>query len=81
MKPQNQICSVCGVGLKKEKIAYTQTVGDKVYIVENVPVQACPECGEQYLSPNIVDAIQKLIEKGKAPEIREIPVFYLPQTA
>lgn len=66
---------------QKEKIAYTQTIGDKVYIVENVPVQACPECGEQYLSPDVVDAIQEVIEKGKALSIRKVPVFHLPQTA
>lgn len=75
---KKNICSVCGSKLKEEKITYSQAIGKKFYIVENVTAQVCPQCGEQYLSPATVDAIQELIESKKTPpKIREVPVYYL----
>jgi YgiT-type zinc finger domain-containing protein len=72
-------CSVCGAHLRREKITYTQTIGDKVYIVMDVEAEVCPQCGEQYLSPDAVDRIQDLIENGQATETRQVPVYRLPQ--
>ncbi len=71
-------CSVCGAGLKQQTITYTQTLGDRVYIVADVPAEVCPQCGEQYLTPDTVDAIQELIENGEASETRQVPVYHLP---
>ncbi len=75
-------CSVCGAQLKEKKIAYTQELEGKVYVVSDVPAQVCPQCGEQYLSPDTVDRIQGVIEKGeqgKTKPVRQIPVFHFPQ--
>ena len=75
---KKNICSVCGSILKEEKITYTQVIGKKFYIVENVTAQVCPQCNEQYLSPVTVDAIQELIKNKKTPpKIQEVPVYYL----
>ena len=70
-------CSVCSAGLRRETITFTQTIGDNVYIVTDVPAEVCPQCGEQYLSPDTVDAIQALIESGDVGETRQIPVYHL----
>ena len=72
-------CSVCGAHLRRQKITYTQTIGDKVYIVTDVEAEVCPQCGEQYLSPATVDKIQALIESGQVTETRQVPVYRLPQ--
>lgn len=74
-------CSVCGAGLRRETITFTQTVGDSVYIVTNVPAEVCAQCGEQYLSPDTVDAIQALIRSGEIGETREVPVYRLAAAA
>lgn len=75
---KKNICSVCGSKLREEKITYTQKIGKKFFIVENVSAQVCPQCGEQYLAPETVDAIQNLIESKKTPpKIQEVPVYYL----
>ncbi|MFN0073708.1 MAG: type II toxin-antitoxin system MqsA family antitoxin [Chloroflexota bacterium] len=77
----NPRCSVCGAQLRREKVIYTQTIGDKVYLVTDVEAEVCPQCGEQYLSPDTVDKIQTLIESGHAAETRQVPVYRLPQPA
>jgi YgiT-type zinc finger domain-containing protein len=79
MAAKQNPCSVCGARLKIELITDTQTIGDRVYIVTDVPAEVCPQCGERYLSPETVDAIQALIESGEARETRQVPVYHLRQ--
>jgi hypothetical protein len=50
-----------------------------VYIVEDVPAWVCTQCGEIYLDPATVDAIQEQIEHGEATETRQVPVYRVPQ--
>lgn len=69
-------CSVCGAGLREETITYTQTLGEHLFIVEEVPAQVCPQCGETYLSPDTADALQE-IGRRAASEVKrtvEVPV-------
>lgn len=78
MTNKQNFCSVCGASVKKQKIRYTQNLGDKIFIVENVEAEVCKQCGEQYLFPDTVEAIQNIIESGKLPkETRQVPVYYL----
>lgn len=75
-------CSVCGGKLKEKEITYTQELKGKVYVVSNVPALVCPICGEEYLSPDTVDEIQKVIEqgeKGRTKPVKQVPVFNFPQ--
>jgi YgiT-type zinc finger domain-containing protein len=72
-------CSVCGAVLEDQKITYTQAIDGKVYIVEDVPALVCPQCGEIYLAPETVNAIQEQIEHGQATGTREVPVYRVPQ--
>lgn len=75
-------CSVCKGNLIQKKITYTQELEGQVYVVSDVPALVCNICGEQYLSPDTVDEIQDVIEKGetgKTKPVRQIPVFHFPQ--
>jgi len=72
-------CSVCKSSLKNKKITYTQELEGKVYVVSDVPALVCSQCGEIYLSPDTVDKIQEVIEKGeqnKLKPVHQIPVFH-----
>lgn len=74
-------CSVCKAKLEEKRITYTQELEGKVYVVSDVPALVCPQCGEQYLSPDTVDRIQEVIEKGekgKTKPVKQIPVFHFP---
>lgn len=80
MKPDRDTCSVCGTPLRIERITYTQTIGDAFYVVTDVPAKVCPQDGEQYLEPDVVDAVQDLIDRGTAPtKTIEVPVYRFSQ--
>src|SRR5258708_39279583 len=70
---ETDVCSVCGATPRIERITYTQVIGDKVYIVRDVPAQVCPRCGEQYLLPSTVDAIQNALERGEPTKTVQVP--------
>jgi YgiT-type zinc finger domain-containing protein len=70
-------CSVCGGRLKATRIVYTQVIGDKIYIIEEVPAEVCEQCGEEYLSPDTVDAIQAAIEETEPIKKVLVPVYQL----
>lgn len=72
-------CSVCGAELKAERVTYTQPVGELICLVTDVPADVCPQCGEQYLAPDTVDAIQDLIDQQREPETATVPLYHFPQ--
>ncbi len=80
MKQADNRCSICGARLQHKTITYTQTLEERVYIVTGVPADVCPQCGEQYLSPDTADILQEIIEKQQASEIRQLPIYHFPQT-
>lgn len=72
-------CSVCGAHVHEQTTTYTQEVAGHFAVVTDVPVLACPQCGEQYFTPETVDALQQLIRRGEAsgqaPKTIEVPVY------
>jgi YgiT-type zinc finger domain-containing protein len=77
MTRQSDRCSVCGATLKVQTITYTQTLGQNLFVVEDVPAQVCPQCGETYLSPDTADALQEIGQRaaGKPTRTVEVPVY------
>ena len=73
------LCSVCGAHVRPGTTTYTQEVDGRLAVVTDVPVQACPQCGEQYFTPETVDRLQRLIihgpDGGQAPKTIEVPVY------
>ena len=74
-----QVCSVCGARVRAGTTTYTQDIDGRLAVVTDVPVQACPQCGEQYFAPEIVDRLQQLLahgaDSGQAPQTIEVPVY------
>ena len=72
-------CSLCDGRLREETSTYTQEIGGSIALVTDVPVLACPQCGEQYFTPETVDRLQALISDGRAnkqiPRTIEVPVY------
>ena len=73
------VCSVCGARVRAGTTTYTQEVEGHLAVVTYVPVEACPQCGEQYFTPETVDRLQQLLahgaDGGRAPKTIEVPVF------
>lgn len=54
--------------------------GDKLYVVRNVPVEVCIQCGERYYSARVSKKLDNLVKKKELSKIRpqqviEVPVF------
>ena len=54
--------------------------GDKLFVVKNVPVEVCSQCGERYYSAEISKKLDKLVKKQDSSKIKpqnilEVPVF------
>lgn len=54
--------------------------GDKLFVVKNVPVEICSQCGEKYYSAEISKKLDELAKKQASKEIKpqktiEVPVF------
>jgi len=71
-------CSVCHSETTSKHITYTQWYKGELVAVENVPSDVCPNCGEEYFSPDIVDKIQEVIELHHSSKTLKVPVFQLP---
>ncbi|MBI4789851.1 MAG: type II toxin-antitoxin system MqsA family antitoxin [Chloroflexi bacterium] len=49
--------------------------GDKLYVIENVPIVACPNCGESYLTAETLHEIERLkLHRKKLAQERCIDV-------
>ena len=72
-------CSVCGAQVRYETTTYVQEVDERLTAVTDVPVQACPQCGEQFFSPETVDKLQQLLSDRSgaepAPKTIVVPVY------
>lgn len=55
-------CYLCNQDtLKNKKITHKITKEDKTFIIENVPVQSCNNCIEDFFSFEVTNNIEKII--------------------
>ena len=69
-------CDICGKkGARTHKVSRTYGKGKEILVIENIPVVACPHCGESYLEADTLHEIEriKLLKKNFAVK-RAIPV-------
>jgi YgiT-type zinc finger domain-containing protein len=72
-------CSVCGAPVRAGTTTYVHQIDGRLTAVTSVPVETCPQCGEQYFSPETVDRLQHLLTHGadakSPPKTIEVPAF------
>jgi len=73
-------CYFCKGKTKIKNIDIDFRWRDKLYVVKNVPVEVCSQCGERYYSAKISKKLDNLIKKQESSKIRpqqviEVPVF------
>ncbi len=73
-----QSCFVCGGTVKARTITYIQQLNGEIYLIDEVPAGVCVRCGEEYLSPGTVRAIEKTLEREQPDEMRTVPVYHFP---
>jgi len=56
-------CEFCSGQTKKRKVKRQHWLNGKLYIVENVEAEVCPDCGERYFHAKVLDEIDRLLER------------------
>jgi YgiT-type zinc finger domain-containing protein len=60
-KKTKERCSVCGKpGVIHRRLAKIFGRGASLLVVENVPVVACPNCGESYMTADTLHEIERI---------------------
>ena len=56
------ICDVCGCDESPvESVNDTFRVEDHVFVVENIPAEACARCGEAMFAADVAEKVRRLI--------------------
>jgi|BarGraNGADG00312_1021997.scaffolds.fasta_scaffold228832_1 YgiT-type zinc finger domain-containing protein len=71
-------CPLCSGELERKTVTHPQEYKGVIYIIENVPVEVCVQCGEVLLRPDVLEKIQELVWSEKAPDrTTAVPVYDL----
>jgi YgiT-type zinc finger domain-containing protein len=72
------ICEFCNGQTIAKKVRRQHWLNGKLYIVENVDAEVCPECGERYFHATVLDQIDRLLTSEHAVKQRlEVEVVSL----
>jgi len=69
-------CFYCG-GIVEEKLMPREIRRrNKLFIIENVPMGVCSQCGEKVIKPKVAKVIDQIIEEEKKPiKTIQVPVY------
>lgn len=55
------VCDLCGKeGARVRRVARSYGKGERLLVIENVPVISCPHCGESYLTAETLHEIERI---------------------
>jgi len=57
------ICEFCKGRTIKKKVTKHHSLDGRLYVVENVDAEACPQCGERYFHAKTLDAIDAMLKR------------------
>ena len=70
-------CDICGKkGVKIREVTRSFGKGEKILIIENIPVINCPHCGESYFTAETLYEIER-IKLHKQSLARKRPISVL----
>jgi len=74
-------CYFCKGKTKIKNVDVDFRWGEKLFVVKDVPVEICSQCGERYYSAEVSKKLDGLVKKqgslrSKPKQVIEVPVFY-----
>ena len=55
------VCDICGKeGARIRYVTRSYGKGDRLLVIENVPIISCPHCGESYLTAETLHEIERI---------------------
>ena len=69
-------CDICGKkGAEIRTMTRSYGKGTNLLIIENVPVEVCPNCGESYLTAETLHEIERIkLHRKNLAKLKSIPV-------
>ena len=70
-------CSIiegCSGEYEERRIVYTVRYRGQVVVIDNVPAEVCPVCGDVLLRPETVRGIEKLLRSAARP-VGTVPLY------
>ena len=65
-KQGNQsLCPICGGRKEPGTTTYTVDLGTGVVVVRNVDAQICMQCGEEWISDQIAQRLETIVEEAR----------------
>jgi len=69
-------CEFCGSDTVRRKVRKQHWHKGKLFIVESVQAEVCPECGERYFHASVLDRIDEMVAgKHKVKEVISVEVI------
>ena len=70
------ICDICGQdGAKIRHVPRSYGKGKELFVIENVPVISCHNCGESYLTADTLHEIERIkLHRQSFAKNRSVPV-------
>lgn len=71
-------CRFCQGAVESTHIEHVHRWQGRLYILRNVPVEVCNQCGEVYFTPQALKSMDAIVMGKEEPqEYREVPVYTL----
>ena len=76
-------CFYCGGEVEEQRLPHELRWKDKLFVLEDVPIGVCQQCGERFLKPEVAKTIDRILHEAKAPlKILAVSVYqYEPDSA
>ena len=76
--PRSRKCDECGGTLVKKTVTHIQPWGEELFRFEEVPASVCVQCSHVWLSAEISQLMDKIIQRHTKPKkYQRVPVFSL----
>jgi YgiT-type zinc finger domain-containing protein len=72
----DMVCDICGKkGARARRVTRSYGSGDRLLVIENIPVVSCPQCGESYLTAETLLEIERVkLHRQSFAEKRQVAV-------
>ena len=66
MKTTDAKCPICNGLKEKGKVTFTVDLGTNLIVIRETPAMVCSLCGEEWISDEVADDIELLVQEAKA---------------
>lgn len=71
-------CSVqgCPGAYERRSVVHTTRYKGKIVVIDDVPAEVCPGCGDVLFTPETVEHVQRIVRERIRPVAHRVPVYH-----